>query len=73
MQLVSTITCPACGHRASETMPTDACMFLLCVQVLRDTPQAQGKGLLRILLLRGRPCPPIQEARANGEKSGCCK
>ena len=27
MQLVSTITCPACGHRASETMPTDACMF----------------------------------------------
>lgn len=30
---------------------------LLCVQGLRDTPQAQGKGLLRILLLRGRPLP----------------
>ncbi len=23
----STITCPLCGHRATETMPTDACIF----------------------------------------------
>lgn len=27
MQLFSTITCPACGYRASEAMPTDACVF----------------------------------------------
>jgi hypothetical protein len=24
---VSTITCPKCGHREAETMPTDACQF----------------------------------------------
>jgi hypothetical protein len=23
----STITCPACGHQATERMPTDACRF----------------------------------------------
>ncbi len=27
MELVSTITCPSCGHRSAETMPTDACQF----------------------------------------------
>jgi hypothetical protein len=24
MKLVSTLTCPLCGHQAAETMPTDA-------------------------------------------------
>jgi hypothetical protein len=23
----STLTCPECGHQATETMPTDACQF----------------------------------------------
>ncbi|MGA7525893.1 MAG: GDCCVxC domain-containing (seleno)protein, partial [Pseudolabrys sp.] len=23
----STITCPKCGHQATERMPTDACQF----------------------------------------------
>jgi len=27
MQLESTLTCPSCGHRSVETMPTDACLF----------------------------------------------
>lgn len=25
--LTSTLTCPECGHRKTETMPTDACQF----------------------------------------------
>ena len=25
--LQSVITCPACGHKQEETMPTDACQF----------------------------------------------
>jgi len=29
----STITCPGCGHRKKETMPTDACQwFYECEQ-----------------------------------------
>ena len=32
MELRSVITCPSCGHRAEETMPTDACVhFYECV------------------------------------------
>ncbi|WP_425338976.1 GDCCVxC domain-containing (seleno)protein [Methylocystis rosea] len=27
MQFVSTLTCPSCGHRSTETMPADACQF----------------------------------------------
>ena len=27
MQLQSTLTCPECGHQATETMPADACQF----------------------------------------------
>lgn len=25
--LLSTITCPVCGHRKTEAMPVDACLF----------------------------------------------
>ena len=25
--LTSTLTCPNCGHRKTETMPTDACQW----------------------------------------------
>ena len=27
VQLKSTITCPKCGHKKEETMPTDACTY----------------------------------------------
>lgn len=37
--LQSTLTCPACGHVAVETMPSDACQFFYecqaCHRVLR--------------------------------------
>ena len=26
--LESTLTCPHCGHVATETMPTDACIWI---------------------------------------------
>ena len=27
MEMTSTITCPACGHREREIMPEDACQY----------------------------------------------
>lgn len=27
IQLQSTITCPECGHRTTETMPIDSCQY----------------------------------------------
>ena len=37
--LPSTITCPECGHKKEETMPTDACQYFYecesCKKVLK--------------------------------------
>lgn len=59
--LESTITCPSCGHRETETMPTDACQFFYdckgCEAVLK--PKA---GDCCVFCSYGSvACPPIQE------------
>lgn len=42
MKLESIITCPHCGFKKQETMPTDACQFFYectnCKEVLRPKP-----------------------------------
>ncbi|WP_188899670.1 GDCCVxC domain-containing (seleno)protein [Caldovatus sediminis] len=60
MILSSTITCPLCGHRRTETMPTDACRILYdckgCGAALR--PRA---GDCCVFCSYGdTPCPPVQ-------------
>jgi hypothetical protein len=72
MQLVSTITCPSCGYKSAETMPTDACQFFYecrgCGALLK--PKA---GDCCVFCSYGDvPCPPIQEAREHGRAAGCC-
>ncbi len=66
VQLQSAITCPACGFRSVETMPTDACQyFYRCTSCgLEMQPK---KGDCCVFCSYGDvPCPPIQEER------GCC-
>jgi hypothetical protein len=65
--LQSTLTCPHCGHRATETMPTNACQFFYdckgCGELLR--PKA---GDCCVFCSYGTvPCPPIQQQRP------CCR
>lgn len=65
-QLHSTLTCPQCGHRSRETMPTDACLFFHdcpgCGALLRPKP-----GDCCVFCSYGDvPCPPIQTQK------GCC-
>jgi hypothetical protein len=65
--LESTLTCPLCGHRTSETMPVDACIYFHdcagCGALLRPKP-----GDCCVFCSYGSvPCPPVQEARA------CCR
>jgi hypothetical protein len=60
MQLESTLQCPACGHRATERMPTDACQFFYdckgCGQRLKPKP-----GHCCVFCSYGSvPCPPMQ-------------
>ena len=60
LRLNSTITCPACGFKKEETMPTDSCQFLYecpnCGQILK--PKA---GDCCVYCSYGNvKCPPIQ-------------
>jgi len=71
MQTVSTLTCPACGKTSTETMPTNACQFFYdcphCGVLLK--PLA---GDCCVFCSFGDvPCPPIQEARAEGREAAC--
>lgn len=67
IQTRSTLVCPACGARTTETMPTDACQYFYdcpsCASVLK--PKA---GDCCVFCSYGDvPCPPVQ---ADGK--GCC-
>ncbi|MFN2475482.1 MAG: GDCCVxC domain-containing (seleno)protein [Chthoniobacterales bacterium] len=58
--LESVITCPSCGHRGEETMPTNACLFFYdctsCNARLKPKP-----GDCCVFCSYGSvPCPPIQ-------------
>ena len=63
VQLGSVITCPVCGHRAREQMPTNACQFFYvctaCGERLRPEP-----GDCCVFCSYGdTPCPPKQRDR----------
>jgi hypothetical protein len=68
----STLTCPRCGHQATETMQTDVCQYFYdcesCGAVLKPKP---GDCCV-FCSYADMPCPPIQEARASGEAAACC-
>jgi|ERR1700682_6349116 len=64
--LQSIITCPHCGQRTVETMPTNACLFFYdcptCHATLKPAP-----GHCCVFCSYGSvPCPPIQSGAA------CC-
>ena len=61
-ELRSTLTCPECGGRTTETMPTDACQYL----------KPNAGDCCVYCSYADVPCPPVQEARANGGAPSCC-
>jgi len=66
IQLISTITCPDCGHKTEETMPTNACQYFYecnkCHTVLKPL-----KGDCCVYCSYGSvACPPIQQDQS------CC-
>lgn len=71
-ELRSTLTCPACGARTTETMVTDLCQYFyncpVCGGLLKPKP-----GDCCVFCSYGDvPCPPIQEARVGGVALSCC-
>ena len=66
IELISTLTCPHCGHVKTETMPSDACQWFYdcqgCGAILRPKP-----GDCCVFCSDGTlPCPPVQQG------DGCC-
>lgn len=58
--LQSTVTCPHCGHKSEETMPTNACLFFYdCTGCgVRLKPRS---GHCCVFCSYGSvPCPPVQ-------------
>ncbi|MCF6213944.1 MAG: hypothetical protein L3J45_07965 [Flavobacteriaceae bacterium] len=70
----SVITCPKCGHKKEEVMPTDACQFFYecenCKTILRPK-----EGDCCVYCSYGsHKCPSIQEKEISEDScdSTCC-
>lgn len=72
IELRSTLTCPACGARATETMPTDACQYFYDCPACGAVLKPKAGDCCVFCSYADVPCPPIQEARANGQAGSCC-
>jgi hypothetical protein len=64
--LQSVITCPKCGHRAQETMPTNACLFFYDCSACGATLKPKSGDCCVFCSYGSVPCPPIQMGAA------CC-
>jgi MerC mercury resistance protein len=58
--LQSTITCPHCGHRSNETMPTDACLFFYDCPACHSRLKPKSGDCCVFCSYGSVPCPPIQ-------------
>jgi hypothetical protein len=69
MELLSVITCPACGYKAVEPMPTDACLYVYdckrCGRRMKHIKPIKEKCCCVFCLYGSVPCPPVQAG-------GCC-
>ncbi|HET6586635.1 MAG TPA: GDCCVxC domain-containing (seleno)protein [Oleiagrimonas sp.] len=62
IQFTSTITCPACGCKQTETMPEAACMhFYVCPACHRMLRPLAGDCCV-FCSFGSFPCPPVQRA-----------
>jgi len=67
--LESTLSCPACGHRARERMPTDACLFFYECPGCGVRLKPKSGDCCVFCSYGDVPCPPVQDADACG---GAC-
>ena len=63
MQLKSTLTCPKCGHRSVETMPTDACQFFYDCKGCGERLKPLAGDCCVFCSYGSVPCPPVQESK----------
>ena len=59
-ELFSRLTCPACGHEATECMPTDACLYYYECQRCRTLLKPKAGDCCVFCSYGSVPCPPVQ-------------
>ena len=64
--LTTVLTCPACGHQATETMPTDACQWFYTCPACATTLRPMPGDCCVFCSYAAVPCPPMQTP------GGCC-
>jgi hypothetical protein len=57
----SVIKCPKCGHRAEETMPTNACLFFYECFGCGATLKPKSGDCCVFCSFGSVPCPPVQQ------------
>lgn len=71
-ELRSEISCPHCGHRKVEDMPTDACRFFYECEGCHTLLRPKAGDCCVFCSYGSMPCPLIQLER-QGEGNGCCR
>jgi hypothetical protein len=60
VRLRSTLTCPACGARTCETMPTDACQYFYDCPACGAVLKPKAGDCCVFCSFGDMPCPPMQ-------------
>lgn len=71
-ELQSTITCPECGHQATETMPTDSCQYFYECSGCGTLLKPEAGDCCVFCSFGSVPCPPIQQERMGQRASDSC-
>lgn len=68
--LESVITCPQCGHKENEKMPTDSCQYFYECRTCKKVLKPINNDCCVYCSYGTVPCPPIQENKDCGDN--CC-
>ncbi|BAJ03207.1 GDCCVxC domain-containing (seleno)protein [Shewanella violacea] len=70
--LESVLTCPECGNRKMETMPTNACQWFYECEQCHNVLKPKAGDCCVYCSYGSVPCPPIQLAPAQKGQGACC-
>ncbi|MET3592619.1 MULTISPECIES: GDCCVxC domain-containing (seleno)protein [Mesorhizobium] len=73
IELTSTITCPACGHRKTETMPADACQYFYECESCGILLKPLAGDCCVFCSYGDHPCPPRQKEPQSGPAGQHCR
>ena len=63
VQLLSTLTCPHCGHQETLTMPQDSCQWSHACAKCKAVLKPKAGDCCVFCSYGDVPCPPIQVER----------